>query len=223
MEVRSTPLFTDANAFAYYRFRTGALTADSIGANTLTAGGVPLGVAGKYGKGIRFNVASYYSTSIANFTVGGSWGLNIWAKNYFQGMFSNNAGGYEYYGGINTVNMYFNIMFSDGSNASYNVGLPVGFNNAKWNMYTFQVQSSGSDTIGAIHLNSRLLYTATHTGKFPAVMVAPFYLSYFHVEGKNGSYGDIDDVYFKRSTFTTKQLKQMYNNMLGGALLPLIG
>jgi len=81
-EFYSTPLFSDANLKAYYRFESGALTTDTSGkGHTLTAVSDPAAGTGKFGGCADFDGNDAYSVADhADFKPTGNYSFSCWFK-----------------------------------------------------------------------------------------------------------------------------------------------
>lgn len=214
MEAIRNPLFKNVNAFANYRFSSGFLTTDSKGGHTLSIGaGTPIATTGKYGGGISLDTSSYYQRATA-FTAGGSWSFNAWVRNWLGSIFSCKSGSSEVYFQISGTTLNLTSVSTDGSSVSVSIGLPAGFNAAIYNMVTVVAHLSGADTVYYIYCNGTEIYNTgtTYNGKFPGAMESPYLIGSYYIEGKNGTLGDVDDIFMYTDAFTASEVRSLYVN-----------
>ena len=88
-QLNSTPLFTDANLKAYYRFESGALTTDESGeSHTLTAISDPAEGTGRFGGGVDLDGNDAYSiTDHADLKPTGNFSVGAWFKTSTTGVY----------------------------------------------------------------------------------------------------------------------------------------
>src|SRR5574343_311002 len=210
----NTSLFADPALKCYYRFNSGALTTDSKNSLTLTSNGTPTDVAGKFGNGVSLDTSAYFSrnTQLTNSNPY-AFSINVWVKDYTAGcIFSAKAGSYEWYVSTSATHLGVHAHWTDNTDTDITAGAyPGGTDTAKWNMITITADQPASDAIIKGYVNKTLVINQTVSGKNVGVVEAPFYLSYYHVEGKNGSTGKIDDfMFFENKVLTTTEIDQLY-------------
>ena len=156
IELYSTPLFSDANLVAYYRFSSGALTTDSKGSNTLTNNntvGSGTGAFGDANGSADFgasNTNKYFSRADAlGINLRSAYTITFWVKistaptsstwSFFD--MRSNVGGNDgiqnpFYFKPSGLNVGFNL--SPTNNAPYDLGT------TNWHMLTISHDGSGN-------------------------------------------------------------------------------
>jgi|GEM_PF-5941630 hypothetical protein len=221
----NTPLFADSALRCYYRFNSGFLTTDSKNSLTLTSNGSPVNVNGKFGNGVSLDTSSYFSRNTQLTTTNPfTFSINVWIKDYTAGcIFSAKAGSYEWYFGTNTTHLFVHAHWTDDSDKDISATLPVGYDSTRWNMITITADQPASDAIIKGYVNKTLVINDTTSSKNVGVVEAPYYLSYFHIEGKNTSAGKIDDfMFFENKILTTTEIDQLYTETGGSFIFNMI-
>lgn len=221
-ELRSTTLFNDGSLVAYYRFENGALTTDSKGTNTLTAGGSPSSTNGKYGGGVGFTASDTFVTA-NQFTSGGSFSLNCWYLNCADGFYiaSIKSSGYEHYFTVGTQANQINFLcqHTDSTNVGHQATVPGGFNTNAWHMITYT--TDGQCNID-IYLDAVSVYSGQDVGKNPGVCENSFNINKLFFEGSGQTTGTLDDMSFFSKKLVASEVKILYTDTNAGFLFNLI-
>lgn len=209
-----TSLFSSPNLQWYYRFNSGALTTDSKGSFTLTSHGSPSDTSGKYGNGVDLNTSSYFSRSSSLTSDGESFSISFWVKDSSVCLFSSNSGSYEFYiqNIPSTSKTSIHLEFTSGS-LDFQQSYHSSWNNSLWCFFVLTVEQSGGNVIARVYHNANLVETNTQTGKTIKGLSSPYYFSYYHAEGKGGSYGKFDDcMFFKNKVLTQNEINELFFN-----------
>ena len=218
MELYVNPLFSDANLKAYYRFLTGFLTADSKNGYTLTSHGSPTPITGRYNGGVNFNVSTdYYSRASAWTSSGQAFSIIVWARNYFGAMHSSPTPGttLEWYFSKTATILALHTAFTDDTAPSDSGTFPSPYDDTVWHQFAVTIGVSGGNTTVKMYLDSVLFDTTLHTGKLPHAVETAQYISFYAVEGKNGSTGDLDEFAFFNREITATELQRLYRAQSG--------